>query len=122
MGWARFAPLVRANRSASAYWPIHRGRPIMESKKDRGRSYQIIRTILIALAIYAVIAIAPRLRSATAATAPTFTQINLVSDVPGMAKVTDPNLVNPWGMALGLNSGIWISDNGSGKATTYDGN
>jgi uncharacterized protein (TIGR03118 family) len=38
-----------------------------------------------------------------------------------MAKITAPNLVNPWGMALGLNSGIWISDNGSGKATTYDG-
>ena len=38
-----------------------------------------------------------------------------------MAKRTDPNLVNPWGMALGINSGIWISDNGSGKATTYDG-
>src|SRR5438093_8550648 len=48
-------------------------------------------------------------------------ETNLVSDVPGMAQITDPNLVNPWGMALGLNSGIWISDNGSGKATTYDG-
>jgi len=38
-----------------------------------------------------------------------------------MAKRTDPNLVNPWGMTLGVNSGIWVSDNGSGKATTYDG-
>jgi len=53
--------------------------------------------------------------------APTFTQTNLISDVPGIAKTTDPNLVNPWGMALGINSGIWVSDNGSGKATTYDG-
>src|SRR5947207_10375907 len=51
----------------------------------------------------------------------TFTQTNLVSDVPGMAKTTDPNLVNPWGITLGLNSGLWISDNGAGKATTYDG-
>src|SRR5439155_12451147 len=34
---------------------------------------------------------------------------------------TDPNLVNPWGMALGLNSGLWVSDNGSGMATSYDG-
>src|SRR5437879_6037341 len=53
--------------------------------------------------------------------ATTFTQTNLVSDLPGMAKTTDPNLVNPWGMALGLNSGLWVSDNGAGKATTYDG-
>src|SRR5262249_50539695 len=53
--------------------------------------------------------------------ATTFTQTNLVSDVAGMAKTTDPNLVNPWGLTLGLNSGIWVSDNGAGKATTYDG-
>src|SRR5438132_2925096 len=53
--------------------------------------------------------------------ATTFTQTSLVADVPGMAKITDPNLVNPWGMALGINSGIWVSNNGSGKATTYDG-
>jgi uncharacterized protein (TIGR03118 family) len=54
--------------------------------------------------------------------ATTFTQTNLVSDIPGMAQNTDPNLVNPWGISLGLNSGLWISDNGTGKATTYDGN
>src|SRR5712691_6409730 len=52
----------------------------------------------------------------------TFTQTNLVSDLPGTALTTDPNLVNPWGMTLGLNSGLWVSDNGAGKATTYDGN
>src|SRR5215813_12325605 len=61
-------------------------------------------------------------QSSAASVTPTFTQTNLVSDIAGMAKITDPNLVNPWGMALGLNSGIWVSDNGSGKATTYDGN
>jgi hypothetical protein len=77
--------------------------------------------LFVAFAVFAAIAIAPRMRSATPPAAPTFTQANLVSDVPGMAKTIDPNLVNPWGMALGLNSGIWISDNGSGKATTYDG-
>src|SRR5260370_35339562 len=38
-----------------------------------------------------------------------------------MANTIDPNLVNPWGMVLGINGGMWISDNGSGKATTYDG-
>lgn len=57
-----------------------------------------------------------------AAIATTFIQTNLVSDIPGFARTTDPNLVNPWGMALGTNSGLWVSDNGSGKATAYDGN
>ena len=52
----------------------------------------------------------------------TFAQTNLVSDLPGMARTTDPNLVNPWGITLGLNSGLWVSDNGTGKATTYDAN
>src|SRR5215831_8105604 len=60
--------------------------------------------------------------AAQPSTTTTFIQTNLVSDVPGMAKTTDPNLVNPWGMTLGTNSGLWVSDNGSGKATAYDGN
>src|SRR6266851_4868713 len=85
-------------------------------------THRRMRMLVTALAVTGVIAIAPRLPLTTkAAVSPTFTQTNLVSDVPGMAKFTDSNLVNPWGMALGVNSGIWISDNGSGKATTYDG-
>jgi aldose sugar dehydrogenase len=51
----------------------------------------------------------------------TFTQTNLVSDVPGMARTTDPNLVNPWGMALGTNSGLWVAENGTGLAESFDG-
>ena len=31
----------------------------------------------------------------------TYQQVNLVSDVPGLAKLTDPHLVNPWGMSFG---------------------
>jgi uncharacterized protein (TIGR03118 family) len=73
------------------------------------------------LAAATVMAFSPGASPAAAtAGAPTFTQTNLVSDVPGLARTTDPNLVNPWGMTLGLNSGLWVSDNGSGKATTYD--
>src|SRR5262245_32584632 len=96
------------------------GRTLNASVKTAG-SHRCARTVLIAVAIFGTNAIAPRLTSEPPLVAPTFSQTNLVSDVPGMAKTTDPNLVNPWGMALGLNSGIWISNNGSGKATTYDG-
>ena len=28
-----------------------------------------------------------------------YKQTNLVADTPGVAPVTDPNLVNPWGMS-----------------------
>jgi uncharacterized protein (TIGR03118 family) len=56
--------------------------------------------------------------SASPATA--FLQTNLVSDLPGVAAVQDPNLVNPWGIAEGPTGGpFWISDNNSGQSTLY---
>ena len=48
-----------------------------------------------------------------------YIQHNLVSDVPGLADVTDPNLVNPWGMAVSSGGTIWVSDNGTGVSTLY---
>src|ERR1035437_5478669 len=50
-----------------------------------------------------------------------YTQTNLVSDIPGMAAVTDPNLVNPWGLSRSSGSPWWISDNGPGLTTLYTG-
>jgi uncharacterized protein (TIGR03118 family) len=47
-------------------------------------------------------------------------QTNLVSDVAGVAANTDPNLVNPWGLAAGPNTVFWASDNGTGVSTLYD--
>ena len=46
-------------------------------------------------------------------------QTNLVSDIPGLAKLTDPDLVNAWGISFGPTSPFWISDNGTGLATLY---
>jgi len=51
-----------------------------------------------------------------------FQQTNLVSDVPGLAATTDPNLVNPWGLARSASSPWWVADNGRGVSTLYDGN
>ncbi|HZD30700.1 MAG TPA: TIGR03118 family protein, partial [Candidatus Angelobacter sp.] len=48
-------------------------------------------------------------------------QTNLVSDLPGIAKFVDPNLVNPWGIAFSPTSPLWIADNGTGLATLYNG-
>ena len=51
-----------------------------------------------------------------------FTQTNLVSDIPGLAATTDPQLVNPWGVSFGPATPFWVSDNGTGLATIYNGN
>lgn len=54
--------------------------------------------------------------------ADTFTQTNLVSDVPGMAATTDPNLINPWGVSFSPGaSPFWVSNQLSGTSTLYDG-
>ena len=50
-----------------------------------------------------------------------YKQTNLVSDMPGVAAATDPNLVNAWGMSRSSGSPWWISDNGPGLATLYNG-
>jgi uncharacterized protein (TIGR03118 family) len=50
-----------------------------------------------------------------------YSQTNLVSDVPGLAKLTDSNLVDPWGLAFNATSPFWVSDNGSNRATLYTG-
>ncbi|HET9793277.1 MAG TPA: TIGR03118 family protein [Thermoanaerobaculia bacterium] len=47
---------------------------------------------------------------------------NLVSDEPGLAAFTDPNLVNAWGIASSGSGPIWIANNGSGTSTIYHGN
>jgi uncharacterized protein (TIGR03118 family) len=47
-------------------------------------------------------------------------QTNLVSDLPGVAQVLDPHLVNPWGISESAGSAFWISDNNAGLATLYN--
>ena len=53
--------------------------------------------------------------------ADSFTQTNLVSNVPGLATTTDPNLVNPWGVSFSATSPFWVSNQGTGTATLYNG-
>ncbi len=48
----------------------------------------------------------------TASPAP-FVQTNLVSDIPGLATITDSSLVNPWGVSRTATSPFWISDQGT---------
>ena len=56
-----------------------------------------------------------------------FRQVNLVSDVSGVAPLTDPDLVNAWGLSASPGtdqapgSPLWVSDNGTNKTTLYAG-
>jgi uncharacterized protein (TIGR03118 family) len=47
------------------------------------------------------------------------TQVNLVSDIPGKAAIVDPDLVNPWGLALGATSPLWSANAGTDTSTVY---
>ena len=49
-----------------------------------------------------------------------YVQNNLVSDQPGVATFTDPNLVNAWGLASSGASPFWVANNGTGTATLYN--
>jgi uncharacterized protein (TIGR03118 family) len=50
-----------------------------------------------------------------------YNQTNLVSSTSGIAPVTDPQLVNPWGISRNSGSPWWVSDNATGLSTLYNG-
>ena len=50
-----------------------------------------------------------------------YVQTNLVSDIPGVARMTDRHLVNPWGMSASPTSPLWVSDADALVTTLYKG-
>ncbi len=55
--------------------------------------------------------------------ASTFSFTTLVTDTSGRgAATTDPNLMNPWGIAFGPTTPVWTANNHSETSTLYDGN
>lgn len=62
--------------------------------------------------------------TATAAPGPIgggFTETDLVSDVPHMGQLTDASVKNPWGIALGSMTPLWVANNDTSVATIYAG-
>ena len=76
------------------------------------------RTLIAACAMVAAGALGT---SASGAMAKGYVQKNLVSDGKISAVTTDPNLLNPWGIAFFPGGPFWISDNNAGVSTLYDG-
>src|SRR5213596_2986507 len=71
--------------------------------------------------LHRVVLVIALLLPVTAQAQNNYLQTNLVSDIPGLAAHTDPNLRNPWGTSVGPGSPIWVSDNAAGVTTLYDG-
>jgi uncharacterized protein (TIGR03118 family) len=80
------------------------------------------RVVWLALtALVAAGAVAVPIANSLGDTTNEYTQTNLVSDIPGVARITDPNLVNPWGQSEIGTTPLWVADNGSDKSTLYTG-
>jgi len=55
---------------------------------------------ILRLALALLLAFVAGLAVSTPTVAQSYTQHNLVSDLPGVAPTTDANLVNPWGIVF----------------------
>src|ERR687888_1695082 len=80
-----------------------------------------LRTVLTLGVVAGLVALAPAAPAAGAQPGNAYHQTNLVSDLPGLAQLTDPDLVNPWGLAQGPATPAWVADNGTDEATIYRG-
>jgi uncharacterized protein (TIGR03118 family) len=49
----------------------------------------------------------------------TLKQVNLASNVPGLAPLTDTDLKNPWGAALTATSPLWVSEQVADSSSLY---
>jgi len=92
----------------------------MSSRLPRFRS---LATAALAVAVPAALAVAVMAPAASARThgpRNEFRQTNLVSDLKTVgAQIVDPNLINPWGLAFGPTTPLWVANNGTSLATLY---
>jgi len=84
---------------------------------EQGRENNVKRTLL-AFGLLMMLAIA----SGSWAQQGGYSQTNLVSNSAGVAKTTDGQLLNPWGIAFVPGQDFWIANNNSGTSTLYDEN
>jgi uncharacterized protein (TIGR03118 family) len=80
-----------------------------------------VNSAVLFVALVAAIATTPVMAHGNGVGLNVYEVTNLVSDGSVPANVTDPNLVNPWGIVFNPFGPVWISDNGTGLSTLYDG-
>jgi uncharacterized protein (TIGR03118 family) len=92
----------------------------MSSRLPRLRS---LATAALAVTVPAALAVATMAPAASARThghGNEFRQTNLISDLKTVgAQIVDPNLINPWGLAFGPTTPLWVADNGTSIAGVY---
>lgn len=93
----------------------------LRARLARSRATGHVRFAVALSAIAALAAVAIPVATATGPTPGEYQQTNLISDIPGVARITDPNLVNPWGQAATATSPLWVADNTSNVSTVYTG-
>jgi uncharacterized protein (TIGR03118 family) len=73
------------------------------------------------MSCYLIISLGTLAGSGSVAKAASFEVKNLVTNDQSVnpALLTDPSLVNPWGVSFGATSPFWVSDNGTGVSTLY---
>ena len=81
----------------------------------------LVPLIVLAMLLLAALPVAA-FAKASAGSQGFYQQTNLVSDIAGVALFTDKNLVNPWGLSHPPTGPWWVSDNGTGLSTLYNGN
>jgi uncharacterized protein (TIGR03118 family) len=73
------------------------------------------------VALFLAMSTAAATTSAASAGDHTYKLTRLVSDKPGIAMRTDPNLKNAWGLVAGAETPWWVANNGTDTSTLYDG-
>lgn len=95
---------------------------ITNKNVEKSRIGYVWRASLTALfTMWALLTMGAGFCSAWGGEEPFYTQTNLVSDIPGLAVTTDPNLQNSWGIVHSPTSPWWVNDNGTGVSTLYNG-
>lgn len=88
----------------------------------RERKHRFASTIAaVGLSAGLVVGVATVVTPAGAAPNNSYEVTNLVSDQPGVAQITDPNLQNAWGLAAGPSTPIWVANNHTDSSTVYPG-
>src|SRR2546427_6230230 len=103
----------------------HSSRRASRYRATRTRGGETVRDFFgTARRVFALMALVPMALVAPLAAhaAGGYQQVNLASDIPNLARQTNPILTNPWGITFAPDGPFWISDNGSGFASVLRGN
>jgi uncharacterized protein (TIGR03118 family) len=107
----------RTRRGAAYRHASHSRKGFQKQKEEKMMfsQYRLQRIVMFAATLVLAMGLIPSPAAAQ------YQVVNLTSDQKGKAKHVDPNLVNAWGMSYGPGGPFWVSDEGTGLSTVYNG-